>query len=79
MAKRPPLHSAGQKVGDWTLIEHREPEERNGQRLNARWLCRCVCGKTKEVGRVNLENGRSKSCGHNTSANHSLWLKRAFN
>jgi hypothetical protein len=31
--------------------------------LEAKWLCRCSCGNTKEVIGSSLKNGHSKSCG----------------
>lgn len=27
------------------------------------WLCKCTCGRTKEVRQYSLESGKSKSCG----------------
>ena len=31
---------------------------------NRKWLCRCSCGREKEVWAKFLKNGKSKSCGH---------------
>lgn len=44
----------GQTFGYLTAIEH------VGRGM---WKCRCVCGKEKIVGRLDLKRGRTKSCG----------------
>lgn len=49
----------GQVIGEWTIIEYVG---------HKRYKCRCSCGKEKEVLKVNLVNGSSRSCGH--SKNH---------
>lgn len=48
----------GEKFGDWEVIAEAKPRV-----LNEYWLCRCKCGKEKEVFRGSLLNHRSKSCG----------------
>lgn len=43
---------------------------------NARWLCKCDCGKLKEIIGYNLRGGHSKSCGcqiYKTKSNHQMW------
>lgn len=34
---------------------------------NGMWLCKCSCGKLKAVNGLSLRDGRSTSCGHNTT------------
>ena len=46
------------RFGDWNVLEY----TRDGY-----WLCECSCGEVKEIQGQALRNGRSKSCGHNTS------------
>lgn len=36
---------------------------KNAPRNKARWLCRCICGKEKEVNGGHLRSGATKSCG----------------
>ncbi len=48
----------GQVFGRLTVIE-RAANSRHGQ---ARWLCRCQCGKSKVVFGTNLRRGRIQSC-----------------
>lgn len=48
----------GKKYGKWT-VEHFSFRKGNGYY----WLCRCECGKTKNVRSADLKNGKSKSCG----------------
>ena len=48
----------GQRFGYWTVIK-REGRYNNG---DARWLCRCICGKEKTVRGGNLRKGESTSC-----------------
>lgn len=49
----------GQKFGYWEVLERAE-NSKGGQ---ARWLCRCVCGKEKVVVGSTLRNGKSTNCG----------------
>jgi len=48
----------GQQFGYFTVV--RFCEIKNGQ---ARWNCRCVCGRTTVVSNSNLRAGRMVSCG----------------
>jgi hypothetical protein len=36
----------------------------------AKWLCRCVCGNTKEVLAHHVKSGNTQSCGHDRSERH---------
>lgn len=45
----------GYTIGEWEVLKYIG---------NKRYLCRCSCGVEKEVLKVNLLNGTSKSCGH---------------
>lgn len=49
----------GQKFGYWEVLERAE-NSKGGQ---ARWLCRCICGKEKVVCGSSLRNGSSTNCG----------------
>lgn len=46
--------SPGEIRGHWTILKYGKP---------GHYLCRCICGKEKEVDVQGLERGRSKSCG----------------
>lgn len=48
-----------QTFNDWTAKEYL------GKTI---WLCQCSCGKFGQVKASDLISGRSKSCGHNTTA-----------
>ena len=48
----------GGKFGRWTVVEKRGM--RGAHRM---WLCRCICGKEREVFRSALTSGISTSCG----------------
>lgn len=48
----------GSVYGRWTVLS---PAANRGYRKA--WLCRCQCGKQKEVLQQNLTTGRSLSCG----------------
>ena len=57
---RVPLDFSGTKINSWEVIE---------KRPNRMFLCRCSCGKVKEVAGYSLKIGASKSCGHSTDPN----------
>lgn len=61
--------SIGDKFGKWEVISGPIPVGKNS-RVNH--ICRCECGKEKEVDRGNLVFGRTKSCGCAASEN-SYW------
>lgn len=44
----------GKKFGSWTVEEYLGHQK---------WLCKCECGTTKEVGGQSLRDGKSTSCG----------------
>ena len=48
----------GKKIFRWTVIS--KSENKNSK---ITYLCRCVCGKTKEVAKSSLVSEKSKSCG----------------
>lgn len=45
---------AGQQFGTWTALEERQ---------GGKWLCRCECGREKEVLKYNLQSRLSTNCG----------------
>lgn len=45
----------GQQIGEWTILSYVG---------NKKFLCRCSCGKEREVHSATLKNGQSLSCGH---------------
>ena len=49
----------GQRVGAWTVIKRTN----NDKNKNTKYLCRCECGKEKEVLGYSLNKGKSLSCG----------------
>jgi hypothetical protein len=55
----------GDIYGEWTVISS-VPVKKNNVNY---WLCRCSCGKQKEVMARYLYNGSSKSCGCSKSKN----------
>ena len=52
------LDLTGQKFGKLTVIS--KSDSKNGKTY---WLCRCECGKEKEVQTAHLRSGAIKSCG----------------
>lgn len=51
---RYPKYSTGSVFNDWTVLYKTDKR---------RVMCQCVCGKIKELYRVNLGSGKSTSCG----------------
>ncbi len=49
----------GRQFGELTVLGRAE-NDRNG---NARWLCRCSCGRERAVQAAALKSGRTRSCG----------------
>ncbi len=49
----------GRRFGELTVIRRVE----NDRNSKARWLCRCSCGKEREVYAFHLINGNTRSCG----------------
>ena len=55
--------SLGDPFGLWTVIRETDGYFKDGKKLDRAFLCRCVCGKQKEVKLQSLKRGESKSCG----------------
>lgn len=53
------IDRTGQRYGRLTAISRVENDRWN----NARWLCRCDCGKEKIVSTVDLNGEKTRSCG----------------
>lgn len=49
----------GRQFGELTVIRRAENDKNN----RARWLCRCSCGREREVYAFHLINGHTRSCG----------------
>ena len=54
----------GQRYGEYTVLAE-APSDRGG---NAKWLCRCSCGKTAYVRGSDLISGKVTCCNHRTHA-----------
>jgi len=61
---RTPLWLAGQQFGNWTVIGEKPVKKTmpNGAK-RCYWVCRCVCGRTREVQSTSLKRGITTSCG----------------
>ena len=53
----------GETYGRWTVLAFAGYTQKEGQRAQAKWLCRCKCGTEKEVAAQSLKCGDSQSCG----------------
>jgi len=54
----------GRQFGHWSVLKRAaDYVDRKGQSKQTQYLCRCVCGTEKVVGRNSLVRGSSKSCG----------------
>lgn len=51
-----PIDMAGRHFGKWTVVDR--------VRRNEIWLCRCDCGRMRQVTRSDLESGKSTQCIH---------------
>jgi len=49
----------GKKFGKLTVIKQCD----NDKTTHSKWLCKCDCGKTKEIIGISLRNGLTRSCG----------------
>lgn len=49
----------GRQFGELTVLRRVE----NDRNSKARWLCRCSCGRQREVYAFHLKNGNTRSCG----------------
>ena len=66
----------GQKFGDWEVLEYAG---------NHKWRCKCSCGNIGLVESKALRDGKSTSCGHNTTKFKDLtnkvfgdWIAKEF-
>lgn len=53
----------GQQFTHWTVLKETEGYIIDGKKEARKMLCKCVCGKEKEVHLDSLTKGQSKSCG----------------
>ena len=49
---------AGHRFGKLTVIERTKSTNKN-----AKWLCKCDCGKEVSVFGIDLKSGKTQSCG----------------
>lgn len=52
---------AGKKFGSWLVLKLTKSYKLNSSKQTY-WLCRCKCGKEKEINSYSLNIGKSKSC-----------------
>ena len=50
----------GKRFGRWTVLYQANNKFKTRMTM---WHCRCDCGNEKDIGRSNLVNGKTKSCG----------------
>ena len=55
-----PIDLTGMTFGRWTVLGFGDPRHVGH---NTMFLCRCSCGKEKDVSAANLQSGSSQSCG----------------
>lgn len=65
---REKIDLTGQRFNSWSVLER----DFNGKNREARWLCRCVCGRESTVRGYDLRNGSSRQCNHCGSITHGL-------
>lgn len=54
----------GEAYNMWTILEETNGYfDKKGNKCNRTFLCKCVCGKEKEINLQTLKKGTSKSCG----------------
>jgi hypothetical protein len=67
------------RFGRWIVVGDRvlqkRPNKERGTRLRPAWLCRCDCGKEREVLQSSLLQGRSLSCGCLAAERAAEWHK----
>lgn len=64
--------AVGDKRGQWTILKPLPVAQRpDGKSGNQYVRARCSCGVEKNVRASNVENGRSRSCGHDLAQQHS--------
>ena len=54
---RPAIDETGNVYGEWTVLRRAEGG------TNAKWVCRCSCGRQGLVAGSTLRTGKSRSCG----------------
>lgn len=62
----------GAKIGKWTVIEPVPVPD-----THRKWLCRCECGRERQVYHHNLANGQSTQCRHCSKSNPMMNLTYA--
>jgi hypothetical protein len=75
----------GQQFGNWTAVERGETRS-----TRIHWVCRCICGATRQVSGAHLVGGRSCGCGcvrpegaenarfkhgKSNTVEHSTWMR----
>lgn len=73
---------AGQIINNWTILSKAKCRSIPSGQLKHYWLCKCKCGKEKEVYAGSLRSNKSKSCGCNSpnkkekgeASRHSVYL-----
>ena len=60
LAKMKRENMVGEVYGKWTVLEALEREYKG--KTISKMLCKCVCGKEKEVDMISLKQGRSTQC-----------------
>ena len=69
------INEIGNIYGMLTVID-RAKDRPFDKKRNALWLCKCQCGKEKEIIGYNLRGGHSTSCGcqiYKKKSKHSAW------
>lgn len=63
--------SAGDRFGQWLLLEYRSGTAQ--PKVHCQWLCQCDCGVQRWVKASNLYNGTSADCGHDNENVRARW------
>lgn len=53
----------GMRFGRLVVVERAKSEDSESKKLSQNWICRCDCGKLKEIAMKSLTTGATKSCG----------------
>lgn len=65
-----------QTFGEWVVLEPaKDRVYKSSPQSFKYWLCRCTCGREREVLERNLKNGLSLSCGHNRTQQLAAYNK----
>ncbi len=59
------LFAVNQSINNWTIIGKAKPRRTPQGQIKHYWLCKCICGKCKEVYAGSLKSNKSKGCGCN--------------